>query len=432
LEASQAANGATIRERTRRVWGWIRAHTPLTATGAAVGIVSALLLGWGGWLHDDRVLLGFGAVLLAVVALAVVATQLAAFLVRRQLRGLTDAVLKLEELAPAWTGAPVAPPVWLLLVEGRLRWVEPATAEAEVAPGGEERVVPSRRGISAQVVRSLDLHDVLGLASAHVDAAQSVTCRITPAAGPLDHVALRPGWWRGADEYHPTGSPAGDPYDMRPYVAGDPLRFVLWKVYARTQRLVVRTPERAVSPVQEVAAWLVAGPGDDAAAGVAWVAVSRGHLGAWWQLGADGQPDRARDANAALDLLQRSAACPAERSGADLAGFLAEVGSARSLVLFTPARRGAWLDAVLSALSSAGRPVEALVCADGLTDAVDGPWWQADGRAEAGPAASAVHRSEAVAVARALMGVGASVVIVDRRTGVVERLDAPIQAVALG
>lgn len=431
MEPSQAAFGATVRERVQRAWAWIRAHAPLSATGLAVLIVAGLLLGWGGWLHDDRVLLGFGAVLLAVVALAVVATQLAAFLVRRQLRGLPDAVLRLEELAPAWTGAAVAPPAWLLLVEGRLRWVEPATGEAVVAPGGEERVVPSRRGVSTAVVRSLDLLDVLGLAYAHVDAVQSVTCRITPAAGPLDHVALRPGWWRGADEYHPTGSPAGDPYDMRPYVAGDPLRFVLWKVYARTQRLVVRTPERAVSPVQEVAAWLVAGPGDDAAAGVAWVAVSRGHLGAWWQLGADGQPDRARDATAALDLLQRSASCPAERSGVDLAGFLAEVGSARSLVLFTPARPGPWLDLVLGALSSARRPVEALVCADGLVDEIPAPWWQADG-ATAVRADASVPRADALVVARALVGVGATVVIVDRRTGVVERLDTPAQAVAVG
>ena len=49
---------------------------------------------------------------------------------------------------------------------------------------------------------------------------------------------------------------------MRAYGHGDPMRHVLWKTFARSRRLLVRMPERAIAPSPTTVAFLIAGPGE--------------------------------------------------------------------------------------------------------------------------------------------------------------------------
>ena len=53
---------------------------------------------------------------------------------------------------------------------------------------------------------------------------------------------------------HPMGLEDGDRLELRRYMPGDPARFIHWKVLSRTRRLMVRTPERALSLARRTAA----------------------------------------------------------------------------------------------------------------------------------------------------------------------------------
>ena len=82
----------------------------------------------------------------------------------------------------------------------------------------------------------------------------------------------------------------GDRLELRRYTAGDPVRFMHWKVLSRTRKLMVRTPERALSVARRMAAFLIAGERDDASAAAARLALERRLLGSDWLFGTDDAP----------------------------------------------------------------------------------------------------------------------------------------------
>ena len=92
----------------------------------------------------------------------------------------------------------------------------------------------------------------------------------------------------GSDISHPIGKPIGDRMDIRNYTQGDPVRYILWKTYARTGQLVVRTPERALQPSPKMISYLVVGEGDGPVAGIMWALVESNMLGKEWEVAADG------------------------------------------------------------------------------------------------------------------------------------------------
>src|SRR5690606_40595531 len=77
----------------------------------------------------------------------------------------------------------------------------------------------------------------------------------------------------------PGGNPEGDRMEIRPYVPGDSVRDIMWKVYARNRHLNVRLPERSVFHSNRTLAYLLSSADDEAAAAVARVAVESGALG---------------------------------------------------------------------------------------------------------------------------------------------------------
>ena len=64
---------------------------------------------------------------------------------------------------------------------------------------------------------------------------------------------------------------------MRRYAPGDPQRFILWKAFARSRKLLVRTPERAESKEPAVALALLTSPTDAEAADVVRYFLEQGH-----------------------------------------------------------------------------------------------------------------------------------------------------------
>ena len=98
----------------------------------------------------------------------------------------------------------------------------------------------------------------------------------------------------------------GDRVELRRYVPGDSARFIHWKVFGRTRKLMVRVPERALSRARRTVAYLVAGAHDEAAAAAARAAIEEEALGTDWQFAADGSPEATSDRSEAIHKVMAS------------------------------------------------------------------------------------------------------------------------------
>jgi hypothetical protein len=230
----------------------------------------------------------------------------------------------------------------------------------------------------------------------------------------------------GSDISHPLGPAEGDRYDMRRYSPGDSIRFVLWKIYAKTRDLLIRTPEQAIAPAKQTLAYLVASDSDEAAAGAARVAVDVGAFGTDWKFGADGCSDIAESRDHALEVLVKSAGASAEQSGAGLGGFLSHAtkGGLGRAIVFVPSKPGPWLQRVIAA--AGGKPgqvgkVEFVVGTDGIDRAPKRSWLArlALGKRRDDPTAPVARTTDAdlASVVRTLGGARLNVLVVDRAAG---------------
>jgi uncharacterized protein (DUF58 family) len=236
------------------------------------------------------------------------------------------------------------------LVKVDLQWESPADVSVRLVPSRgrlAEEVTASRRSAAQSVVRRWTISDAFGMAriSFRQQVAQAV--KIMPAAGQIRPHELLHQMSSGDLVSHPGGEAVGDLMETRPYTHGDPLKRVLWRAYARTRRLLVRMPEKAIAPRQKTLAYLVADRRDEPAAGVARSALEQGVFGRDFLFCADGEQAPTSEVPEAIEQIVRSAAA-VDSSGQGLADFMA-VGQARgsrSCVVFAPVSQGPWLELV--------------------------------------------------------------------------------------
>jgi Protein of unknown function DUF58 len=412
---------------------------PLTRLGIVALALAALAFGYYGKRRLDLLLLVVGAASLALFALAIFVTVIAAAALALHLRGLRmragvdtpraahddRAPLELVGAVPAETGFSLPALRFLPLVRVEWSWVEPP---AEVTTRSEqgrlvEIVTPLRRARGDAILRRVEVSDAFGLTRLAFGAREPREVRVAPSAGALARVHLVRSTAEGEDLYDPKGRPEGERIDTRAYAAGDPTRLILWKVYARTQKLVVRTPERAYSVAKKTVAYLVAGDGDEPAAGAARVAVESGALGDSFAFAADGVDLIATKGAEALDAIARSAACSGHPvGGVGLAPFLARVeeGASSRAVVFVPARPGPWLGPVVAAARARAfrAPLAVVVCTDGIDP--EARLSRLSRLALLTPPTRGPARTPAAVIAevvRALGAGGARVVVVDRQSG---------------
>jgi len=310
-------------------------------------------------------------------------------------------------------------------------WLLPEAEVRAVRRRGRlhEEINARHRDAIGQVVRRFDVGDIFGLTSMSFNQAETRPVSLLPWIGSLRQMHVVRGMAGGTDISHPEGPPEGDPFDMRRYVQGDPIRYVLWKVFAKTRDLVVREPERAISPSRQTVAYLVASEGDDPAAGAARVAVDVGAFGGEWTLGADGCGEVADNKDKALEVLTQSARATEAQSGAGLGSFLdkASKGTVGRAVVFVPPKPGPWLDRVLKAIrgmSAHSAQIEFLVGTDGVRRPPSRSWWRRllFGRKRLAAADEAARQADAedlAAVVRKLGGTRLRVLVVDRPAGLV-------------
>ena len=428
----------SVPAKLRRAWKKVAAAArkardvfPLTAKGALLAGGSALALARYGLAKVDLLLLVVGGVGLGVSAIALLVVVPAALVLMLSLRRQPEgAPITLTTGVPTRTGFSIRSVWFVPLLTIEWTWETP---DAEVRTDSEkgrtrEWIRPRRRALVTEVVRRFKVRDAWGIAEVSFVRREPRNVRVVPAIGSLRNVPVVRALAGGDDFYDPLGSPQGDRADMRAYGPGDPVRLIVWKVYAKSRDLVVRTPERARSPTQKTVAFVVSGPGDEPAAGAARAAVVNGALGQSWRLGADGCDTDATTADGAEELFARSGNCDVERGGEGLATFLARAaaengrGSTRAVV-FVPPRPGAWIDRVIAAARaarpSAGSPsnLEILVCTDGVANEPPRSLWARLFTAPPPFDAARAAQRDLSAVTTALGAAHVPVALVDRAAG---------------
>ena len=394
---------------------------PLTGLGMALAIVAAVALFSFGFEKLDLVLLvvGYGGVGLLVISTLSVA--LAAFWLWLRLRRASFrwSASTFETQTPMPTGFFGSSVWWVPLVQVRWTWVSPYGAFVEpVSSRGrlQETVTLQRRGIFASVRRRVTVQDAFGLSRIAFEHHQGGPIEVLPHLGGIRRLPVLTSLTGGEEYPHPMGLEDGDRVELRRYVPGDSARFIHWKVFGRTRKLMVRVPERALSRARRTVAYLVTGPHDEAAAAAARAAIEEGALGNDWKFAADGSEQATSEREEALREVMASSSF-AGRSGSGLRRFLAEVDpqGPAALVVFAPPTVGPWLEQLRAVTSRRYGRVRVVIAVDAIHESrAPSRWkrWLLTPRVSTG-----VARADLEQVGRVLGQLRCEVVVVDRVSG---------------
>ncbi len=361
----------------RRLFERLRRVFPLRP-GALIllAAAAALVFLWAPQ-EADFLLYPAGLVALLLVVVCVVLVVLGTISLRRTVKALAVSVPeRLETTRATGTGFRI-PSLgrWLVLDVG-LTWVEPPGLEVKLEPlDGQlaEVITANERGRYTRLVRRFTVEDVFGLTGSSFDVEWPVALAITPASA-KQGAQLAAGRSQGETLANPAGRAEGDLVEMRQYAYGDSMRHVLWKVYARSRKLLVRMPERALAPGPISVAFFVAGPEDEASAGAARLYVEAGLLGADLLFTADGSVVPARSARDAVEQLVDSAT-QRGRGGEALDAAAAQIDPGRltSCVLFVPPVDGAWRDRVVGFVRKYSLRASVIIGVDEVGEAPTSP-----------------------------------------------------------
>jgi len=372
--------------------------------------------------HMDLVVMVMGYIGLALAAVALLLVVPSALVLWRLFRKndhLEHDVL--EAQAPVRTGFSVPNFWWLPLLSVDWQWVEPDNVEvlpASRAFRRDEEVRFAERGRIHRIIRRFTVADVLGLCRIRWTHQVNETLTVLPATGELRRMPVIQSFQSGDDIPHPAGRPEGGRYELRRYQHGDSARHIVWKIYGKSRRLMVREPERAISRSSSTAAYLVAAPDDEAAAAAARVAVETGVLGTSWMFGADGTGIATTTRPAAMEAISVSSGYRSV-CGAGMASFLdnaTKAGFTRCIV-FVPWTPGKWIDAVVAEAGRRPGHIEAVVGTDGLVVQKTRTWWQRLLSAGSGEAEDAARVRQLDEVVDALLRAGIRTIVVDRPSG---------------
>ncbi len=210
-----------------------------------------------------------------------------------------------------------------------------------------EWLEPAGRGRIKSLERIISVRDIFGLTAMTFKMAQTADIEVLPASGQFEIKAFQTR--TSGDGYsHPEGDPKGELVEMRRYQAGDPLKLILWKVFARSRKLVVRAPEPAIVEQNDMFVYFVSGREDEASASMA-----RAFLSSFGKddgdlcFAADGSNRIVKDKQEGMDDVVDSVN-HRNRGGEDLMSVAPLVSPAmmNNCFLLVPQRIGAWIEVV--------------------------------------------------------------------------------------
>ena len=350
----------TLLHLGRRIWGFVPLSIP--------GLLLVLTVGAGtyylGSKQNDHVLFITGAALLGAAALdaavVVITALILAFCFRRQSKEHLAQGYRLEmmtdvEVPSARTLPRFLPP----LIEASTHILNPPDFDCQWKRNPDKRrqewLISTKRCLleeNFRLVRRIIVKDVLGFACIDWEQEEPVSLVVSPKPLPIKAQSILRARFTGDDIPDPRGEAKGDRVDMRRYTPGDPPRLLLWKIYARTGKLMVRVPENAITTAPRTCAYMCAGPGDESLASLARTVVEENMLGQGWRFGADGSDKSVEHRDQALRLIARSGN-PGVKTGEGLSAFLDlayNEGFGSCLVLVPPVE-GEWVERVAASIS---------------------------------------------------------------------------------
>ncbi len=291
-----------------------------------------------------------------------------------------------------------------------------------------EEVIPRRRCKTSKLVRLFTVSDILGFCHYRWRQGQSLSLMALPRSNTIKALPLLRSLTAEDGIPSMTGNPEGDRMEIRPYVPGDSVRNIMWKVYARTRELNVRLAERSVYHSDRTIAYLLASSNDEAAAAVARVAVEAGALGNDWVFGADGSSEPCTTVPAALEAIAASRVLDGNYYyGLD--AFLQQQGTqgATHCIVFAAADTGPWVHSLKQTANRFRGRFSLVLATDGFVDETPVKLWRrilfSNSGVASANAASAQQGTTLTArreLTRLLTELGQSVestLVVDRATG---------------
>lgn len=402
---------------------------PLTARGVVTLLCIALALRFFGYGAMDLMVFALGICALAILVSCLFSVIVCGLILQRRIqrevgnesgRGNGKAF---EAEFPNQTGFSL-PPVGLLpLVRLQWSWQYPDRIDnrIRIAPDEflEEEITPRLRCLSGHVTRRFEVSDVLGLCRYSWRVRRERECYVLPRINTLKNLPLLHSLAAEDGMPRQSGEPVGDRMEIRPYAAGDSVRDILWKNYARTRQLNVRQRERSVAHGKRILAYLLSGPGDEAAAAVARAALESGAFGDDWQFSADGTETPCDDLESSLRAVARSRGLRAPHAPG-LERFLAAADQrgATHCIVFAAA-------GTISGLAGIGKSAfqgrfSLVLATDGMEEPERRPPWNrfflrpAERRRDGGSGGS---REELLLLCRQLGPTVELIVLVDRTTG---------------
>jgi hypothetical protein len=353
---------------------------PWTPLGIAAAGLSLITLKWLAFEQLDLVLLVIGYVVIATLLGTAILVYSVAFWVKvfGAKRDLHSDPFVLETGVTSATNFVISRVGYLPLIYVRWTWQEPLRAEVKIHRSKGtllESVTILERGQIRQIRRLIVIGDVFGLSQISFLMSDAVLLDVLPRFGKLDQIPELVSMASGDQIPFPTGAIEGDRFELQRYTPGDPARFIHWKVFGRTRKLMTRTPERSQAPLPKIAAFQIAGGADDATAAVARLAIEKGLLGYRWVFGTDTDPDGTSEISQALNAVMRSAAATESEPGSGMPGFFtrAERDGPTRAVVFAPPQSGTWLDRLVNLGNT--RDVVVLIGVDELVeDKPISPW----------------------------------------------------------
>jgi len=318
----------------------------------------------------DYLLYPAGLCAIALVVLCAVCVTLGAIRVRLAIRRMPPGVPVSIETTHAVKSEFEFPRLaWWPLIDVRMTWVEPVGVDVALEKSKSrwrEVITPRQRGRYSRLVRKFTIEDVFGLTAIAFQFSWEAAVRIAPATATAG-ADLAVGYGTGDAFSHPSGRQEGDLVEMRQYGHGDPMRHILWKTFARTRRLLVRMPERAIAPTPTTVAFLVAGKGDEPSCAAARLYLERNLFGNDFLFCADGAMEPAHEADVAIEQIIDSSKIPADDGALGIEQSAAKVDRARlaSCVVFAPAIDGAWRPRVVEFASRLPAPPTVIIGVDG-------------------------------------------------------------------
>jgi len=415
-------------------------HFPLTLQGVITLVLTLLCLRFFAYGDMDLVVFALTICTLAIVGFCLLFVFFGGLILKHRIKQQLNlestaansqarsAYKKVEAGFPNETGFTL--PALALLPLVKLSWeiVHPDYIKTRTSHSGDdkwlaEEIIPSKRCFSDSITRRFTVADVLGFCQFSWRLKQEAQLVALPRTNSVKPLPLLRSLTAEDGIPNPSGDPDGDRMEIRPYVPGDSVRNIMWKVFARNRQLNVRLAEKSVFHSNRTVAYLLTSPNDEAAAAVARIALESGALGDDWAFGADGSEAPCVNLESSLIAIAKSRAI-GNTFSYGLDNFLSQAVDQRGAhcIVFAAAEMAPWLPPLKQTVARYQGRFSVVLATDGIIDPEKLNFWQRilfqdDKSVSAQDKRGSTSRAELAGLLTDIGQLVESTLVVDRNTG---------------